>query len=222
MRKRTGFTLIELLVVVAIIAVLVAILLPAFSLAQGQAKALVCKNLLRSHGQALYQYAMDQQDWIPPRYGNDIHHIYWGNDWETHENHIPPQDCYKWISNGLLYSLGYIKIDPRKMYFCPVHNFQNVFVYRDSPDYMDGWRTKVTNYFYIGNLYTNIYFGPRSKITDNGGRSLMMDAGALNSGLHPQNTANVLFLGGDVASVPSPGLPPKVYLWNLIDRVPLD
>ena len=42
-----GFTLIELLVVVAIIAVLVAMLLPALSAAREQARSLVCSNQLR-------------------------------------------------------------------------------------------------------------------------------------------------------------------------------
>ena len=45
--KQNGFTLIEILVVVAIIALLVAILLPSLRQARSQAKRLVCKSNLR-------------------------------------------------------------------------------------------------------------------------------------------------------------------------------
>lgn len=57
-RKR-GFTLIELLVVVSIIALLIAILLPALSKARESAKTAVCQANLRSLGQAQYAYTTD-------------------------------------------------------------------------------------------------------------------------------------------------------------------
>jgi len=55
--KRNGFTLIELLVVVAIIAVLVAILLPSLSRARNTARAVVCKSNMRNLSLALSYYA---------------------------------------------------------------------------------------------------------------------------------------------------------------------
>ena len=48
----TGFTLIELLVTISIIALLMAIALPATSLARGVAKQMACKSNLRSIGWA--------------------------------------------------------------------------------------------------------------------------------------------------------------------------
>jgi prepilin-type N-terminal cleavage/methylation domain-containing protein len=65
-----AFTLIELLVVVAIIAVLVAILLPAIQKARKQTKILTCGTQMRQIGVALYTYAGENQDFFPPYYKN--------------------------------------------------------------------------------------------------------------------------------------------------------
>lgn len=60
-----SFTLIELLVVVAIIAVLVAILLPALSRARESARGVVCTTNLKQMGNAFELYAQDYNDFIP-------------------------------------------------------------------------------------------------------------------------------------------------------------
>ncbi len=60
-----GFTLIELLVVVAIIAVLIAILLPALQSARAKAVQLQCMAKLRNVGQNLSFYANDNADFLP-------------------------------------------------------------------------------------------------------------------------------------------------------------
>ena len=56
-----AFTLIELLVVVAIIALLVAILLPSLASAREQGKKAKCLANLRSIGQALHEYALEDR-----------------------------------------------------------------------------------------------------------------------------------------------------------------
>jgi prepilin-type N-terminal cleavage/methylation domain-containing protein len=64
----TAFTLIELLVVVAIIALLIAILVPVLSNARQQGKVAVCLANLRSHGQAANAYITEYNNlpWCLP------------------------------------------------------------------------------------------------------------------------------------------------------------
>ncbi|MGD8453816.1 MAG: prepilin-type N-terminal cleavage/methylation domain-containing protein [Phycisphaerae bacterium] len=63
-RRARAFTLIELLVVVAIIALLIAILLPSLSLAREQAKATACLSNIRSMGQMVHTFANDREGWF--------------------------------------------------------------------------------------------------------------------------------------------------------------
>ena len=60
-----GFTLVELLVVMAIIAIVAALLLPAFARARTQAKSAGCKLQLKQIGLGLRMYAFDY-GWYPP------------------------------------------------------------------------------------------------------------------------------------------------------------
>lgn len=57
--KRRAFTLIEILVVVAIIALLAAILFPAFSRARESGRAIACTSNLKQIGMALNMYSED-------------------------------------------------------------------------------------------------------------------------------------------------------------------
>jgi len=113
-----AFTLIELLVVIAVIAVLMSILMPAMRMAKEQSKRAVCASNLRGFGMAVFTYAADQDEKIPPAF---------------YQNGTSPYRCYMlfeidvskpWgqhireVHNlGRLYTENYIKTG--KAYYCP-------------------------------------------------------------------------------------------------------
>src|SRR5690606_815283 len=72
---RRAFTLVELLVVVGVIAVLIAMLLPALTAARQQAMAVQCLSNLRQLATVAIQYTVEHRGSFPP--------AYWGGrDWD--------------------------------------------------------------------------------------------------------------------------------------------
>lgn len=71
-RIKAGFTLIELLVVISIIALLIAILLPALGAAREAGRASVCKSNERQIMISMYTYAQDNKDFLPHSDGNFV------------------------------------------------------------------------------------------------------------------------------------------------------
>lgn len=60
-----GFTLIELLIVIAVIAILVAMLLPVLAQSREKARQVACLNNLNQIGMAVVQYAQDWDEKLP-------------------------------------------------------------------------------------------------------------------------------------------------------------
>lgn len=65
MQKRRAFTLVELLVVLAVVAILMAIVLPVFGQARKKAQAVACLSNCRQAGLALAQYIQDYDGVTP-------------------------------------------------------------------------------------------------------------------------------------------------------------
>lgn len=64
-RRSQAFTLVELLVVISIIAILIALLLPAISKARALAVQVSCANTLKQVAIGTTAYRLDTRDWLP-------------------------------------------------------------------------------------------------------------------------------------------------------------
>jgi prepilin-type N-terminal cleavage/methylation domain-containing protein/prepilin-type processing-associated H-X9-DG protein len=63
--RKKGFTLVELLVVISIIAMLLAVLVPAMNAARERARTIVCASNLKNYGIALPMYSQENSDKAP-------------------------------------------------------------------------------------------------------------------------------------------------------------
>jgi len=110
--RRRAFTLVELLVVIGIIAILIAILMPALSRARDQATRLQCMSNLRNMMQAVTMYVSENKQSLP--YCNWAGTPFGHQGW-LYKDPIQPQPEYS--ETGVLF--GYLKT--RAVFKCPLH-----------------------------------------------------------------------------------------------------
>lgn len=102
-RHSTGFSLIELLVVVAMIALLLAILLPSLSGARDQARAAMCGSSLKQIGLAATAYGQEHHGWMvgsPNTSGNGARPGFAAGAYTPTANHdhYPALHVFDWAS----------------------------------------------------------------------------------------------------------------------------
>ncbi len=137
---RRGFTLIELLVVISIIALLIALLLPALGLAKAQARLLVCENNHKQIMIATHSYVTDNKGGMPyPNWGNKTTAGYGdGTGWL----YTPPlsglsdDQLAEHMETGALWD----RLNKREIYRCP----------EDEPPHNRGPSQKISSYVMNG------------------------------------------------------------------------
>lgn len=202
-----AFTLVELLVVVSIIALLVAILLPALNQAREMAKLTVCKTNERQMGIGLYLYADNHDGHIVPGIGWNGTSIWVGRNLGypgpvalgslIAENIVPlihPDDSH------IFYCPSWKNADFRLMVSRWGDDDRWADIHYDFRDSMDGGASSASTAAYNANVTNGAFRG--AQITRIAKHSVVVDRIVGNTRTH-QRKYNVLFGDGSVQTIDS-------------------
>lgn len=139
-RLSFGFTLIELLIVISIIALLMAIMVPALSKARKQAKYTVCASNQRQVVAASLSYALENNDTFMKN------QLYWNGEWV---DYIIPYEWSVTIVDNLRPYIG----DTLEVISCPANN--SIYKTPVRPVWDDGGEQQMwaTSLLYLPGLY---------------------------------------------------------------------
>ncbi len=134
--RSRGFSLIDLLVAVAVMAALIAMLLPALSKAQESARRVKCSSNIRQIGLAIQMYAYDNKDQLPPsvfdsqgiRQPGSASEMIFLRASDAQDDLSVPQ----WDGLGILHELEYL--NHPGVFYCPSHGGSHPY-----SAYSDGW-----------------------------------------------------------------------------------
>lgn len=154
-RDKSGFTLIEVLVVVAIIALLVAVLIPSLARAREQAKRTLCAHNQKQMLTGIHMYAAGNGGWIP----NSTKGFNASLTWMVWDNTVSWSGgpIIGYVHHGLLYKTHQIK-DPQ-VFYCPSYT-EYPHVYPDGWNKFvsaNGYERMATSYCYALNGQINLY-----------------------------------------------------------------
>ena len=124
-RRHHAFTLVELLVVISIVALLVAMLLPALKNAREQAKRVLCQGNLRQTHLVVTDYSYDNHDWLPfPGYGYPACNVNPGNYYLVPDPDISgsPNTIPVYMNFGSGLDPNYVTSP--KLWLCPSWDYQ--------------------------------------------------------------------------------------------------
>ena len=133
--SRSAFTLVELLVVIAILALLAAILFPAFAQSRSRARRVACASNLKQIGLAFHIYRQDNDGGLPEHLS-----VVNSNYLRAPQVLICPSDSLKGQLTGNLYYEGnaYLPSGVSYEYFPQWQTAQNNNWYDPAPDFGEG------------------------------------------------------------------------------------
>ena len=120
--KSKAFTLVELLLVIAIVALLMAILVPALQRARGQAHKLYCMTTLRTFSLAHKQYLAETGKYLPHTHYRDPYTPWYNNDAFRRGLGLQPvsREDKEWRGSGVLQEW---KPNVPRKFICPAAGY---------------------------------------------------------------------------------------------------